>query len=88
MDRIIEKKKGLRKKHIPYILLGLFVLVLLLWAIFGNHASTIKVDAEQLTISPVTKGEFKDYVRLSGTVVPIQVVQISRRGWHRDGEGG
>ena len=45
MDRIIEKKKGLRKKHIPYILLGLFVLVLLLWAIFGNHASTIKVDA-------------------------------------------
>ena len=77
MDRIIEKKKGLRKKHIPYILLGLFVLVLLLWAIFGNHASTIKVDAEQLTISPVTKGEFKDYVRLSGTVVPIQVVQIS-----------
>ena len=77
MDRIIEKKKGLRKKHIPYILLGLFVLILLLWAIFGNHASTIKVDAEQLTISPVTKGEFKDYVRLSGTVVPIQVVQIS-----------
>ena len=77
MDRIIEKKKGLRKKHIPYVLLGLFVLVLLLWAIFGNHASTIKVDAEQLTISPVTKGEFKDYVRLSGTVVPIQVVQIS-----------
>ena len=77
MDRIIEKKKGLRKKHIPYILLGLFVLVLLLWAIFGNHASTMKVDADQLTISPVTKGEFKDYVRLSGTVVPIQVVQIS-----------
>ncbi len=77
MDRIIEKKKGLRKKHIPYILLGLFVLVLLLWAIFGNHASTMKVDAEQLTISPVTKGEFKDFVRLSGTVVPIQVVQIS-----------
>ena len=37
----------------------------------------MKVDAEQLTISPVTKGEFKDYVRLSGTVVPIQVVQIS-----------
>jgi len=77
MDRIIEKKKGLKKKHIPYVLLGLFVLVLLLWAIFGNHASTMKVDAEQLTISPVTKGEFKDYVRLSGTVVPIQVVQIS-----------
>ena len=77
MDRIIEKKKGLRKKHIPYILLGGFVLVLLSWGIWGNHASTLKVDAEQITISEVTKAEFKDYVRLNGTVVPIQVVQIS-----------
>ena len=77
MDRIIEKKKGLRKKHMPYVLLGLFVLALLSWAIWGNHASTLKVDAEQITISEVTKGEFKDYVRLNGTVVPIQVVQIS-----------
>ena len=74
MDRIIEKKKGLRKKHIPYILLGGFVLVLLSWGIWGNHASTLKVDAEQITISEVTKAEFKDYVRLNGTVVPIQVV--------------
>ncbi len=77
MDRIIEKKKGLRKKHIPYVLLGLTVLVLLSWGIWGNHASTLKVDAEQITISEVTKAEFKDYVRLNGTVVPIQVVQIS-----------
>ena len=77
MDRIIEKKRGLQKKHIPYIAGGAFVLIVLLWIVFGNHQSTLQVDAEDVTISNVTQGEFKDYVRLNGTVIPIQVVHIS-----------
>lgn len=77
MDRIIEKKRGLRKKHIPYIAGGAFVLIVLLWILFGNHQSTLQVDAEDVTISEVMQGEFKDYVRLNGTVIPIQVVHIS-----------
>ena len=77
MDRIIEKKRGLRKKHIPYIAGGAFVLIVLLGILFGNHQSTLQVDAEDVTISEVTQGEFKDYVRLNGTVIPIQVVHIS-----------
>ena len=77
MDRIIEKKRGLQKKHIPYITGGAFVLIVLLWIVFGNHQSTLQVDAEDVTISNVTQGEFKDYVRLNGTVIPIQVVHIS-----------
>lgn len=77
MDRIIEKKRGLQKKHIPYIAGGVFVLIVLLWIVFGNHQSTLQVDAEDVTICNVTKGEFKDYVRLNGTVIPIQVVHIS-----------
>ena len=77
MDRIIEKKRGLQKKHIPYIAGGIFVLIVLLWILFGNHQSTLQVDEEDITISNVTQGEFKDYVRLNGTVIPIQVVRIS-----------
>ncbi|MDO4948713.1 MAG: HlyD family efflux transporter periplasmic adaptor subunit [Bacteroidales bacterium] len=77
MDRIIEKKRGLQKKHIPYMAGGAFVLIVLLWIFFGNHQSTMQVDAEDVTISNVTRGEFKDYVRLNGTVIPIQVVHIS-----------
>ena len=37
----------------------------------------MRVESDGLTISEVTNAEFKDYVRLNGTVVPIQVVQIS-----------
>ena len=45
MDRIIEKKRGLQKKHIPYIAGGAFVLIVLLWIVFGNHQRTLQVDA-------------------------------------------
>jgi len=77
MDRIIEKKRGLQWKHTPYIAGGTLLLALILWILFGNHQSTIRIEADNLTVSEVTFAEFKDYVRLNGTVVPIQVVQIS-----------
>ena len=77
MDRIIERKRGLQRKHIPYMAGGAFLLTMVLWLVFGNHRSTLRVSAEDVTVGKVTKGEFKDYVRLNGTVVPIQVVHIS-----------
>ena len=77
MDRIIERKRGLQRKHIPYMAGGAFLLAMVLWLVFGNHRSTLRVSAEDVTVGKVTKGEFKDYVRLNGTVVPIQVVHIS-----------
>ena len=77
MDRMIERKKGLQKKHLPYVAGGLFVLLVLLWMVFGNHQRTLQVETADLTLSQATQGEFKDYVRLNGTVVPIQVVHIS-----------
>lgn len=77
MDRTIEHRTPLRRKHLPYIGLGLVVLGLVAWIVFGDHASKLRVDAAQLTVSTVTRGEFNDYVRLNGQVVPIQVVQIS-----------
>ena len=78
MDRVIEKKKGFQlKKHYPYVAGGVLLLVLVCWVLFGNHASTLKVSADELTISEVSRAEFKDYVRTNGQVMPIQVVQIS-----------
>ena len=77
MDRMIERKKGLQKNHLPYVAGGLFVLLVLLWMVFGNHQRTLQVEAADLTLSQATQGEFKDSVRLNGTVVPIQVVHIS-----------
>ncbi len=77
MDRAIENKHRIKRKHIPYIVAGAVTLIALLWIIFGSHKAALRVDRDNLTIGNVTRGEFKDYVRLNGTVVPIQVVQIS-----------
>lgn len=50
---------------------------MLAWLIFGNHASTLKVSKDEMTISEAQRAEFKDYVRTNGQVLPIQIVQIS-----------
>lgn len=77
MDRIIEKKKGVRRKHLPYIALALAAAALAAWTVLEGRAKTMRVNRDELTLGDVTRGEFKDYVRLSGRAAPIQVVQVS-----------
>lgn len=77
MDRKIEQKRGLKRKHIPYIAGGLFILVIAGWLIFGDHSSTLRVDSRTVTVANAVDGEFNDYVRVNGAVLPITVVQLS-----------
>ena len=77
MDRIIEQKHRWKQSFLLYGLGGVALMALLIWGFAGSGSNVQRVSAEQLTISSVTQGEFNDYVRLNGTVVPIQVVQIS-----------
>ena len=77
MDRIIEQKHRWKQSYLLYGLGGVALMALLIWGFAGSGSNVQRVSAEQLTISSVTQGEFNDYVRLNGTVVPIQVIQIS-----------
>lgn len=77
MDTIIEKKKGLRKKHIPYVVIGAVMLLAVCWIIFGNHASKMNVDKSRVSVQEVVSGEFNDYVRIQGQVLPINTIQLS-----------
>lgn len=77
MDIQLEKKKGIQKKHLPYIAGGALLLALLAWMLFGNHAATLKVDGQSLNIAEVRYGKFNDYIRVNGQVQPISVVQLS-----------
>ena len=78
MDRVIEKTKAQRlMKYWPYAVGCFLLLAIGSWLIFGNHATTLKVNQDELTIGNVQRAEFKDYVRTNGQVMPIQVVQIS-----------
>ena len=79
MDKLIEQPRGIARirKHWPWAAAAALLLMIAGWLLFGNHASTLRVAASDLTIADVRQAEFKDYVRLSGQVVPIQVVQLS-----------
>ncbi|MCC8088981.1 MAG: HlyD family efflux transporter periplasmic adaptor subunit [Rikenellaceae bacterium] len=77
MDIKIEHKNKIRKKHIPYILGGVFVLLVIAWAAFGNNVPTLKVDPRMFTISTVETNTFNDYVRITGQVRPVTTIQLS-----------
>lgn len=51
--------------------------MLLIWLATMNFTSTLRVDRRGLSIGKVSKAQFDDYVSVDGSVVPIQVVQIS-----------
>ena len=80
MDRRIEKKKGIRvafsRKALPYWGGGL-LLIFILWLIFRDNSSTLRVDGDTITTGDVTAGEFNDYIRISGQVQPMTTIQIS-----------
>ena len=80
MDKIIEKKKGLRilftKKALPYWL-GISVAAFTLWLFLRDDSSTLRVNGDTLSINEVKRGEFNDYIRISGQVQPMTSVQIS-----------
>ncbi|MEG1188652.1 MAG: efflux transporter periplasmic adaptor subunit, partial [Bacteroidales bacterium] len=77
MDRVIEKKKGLKKKHYPYIIGGVCLLGILGWILLGDHSSKLKVEKKGLTIAAVESNPFNDYIRLNGQVQPGSLIQIS-----------
>jgi HlyD family secretion protein len=74
MDRTIEKKRGIKKKHVFYALGAALLLVLLANMLFSDHESTLRVSRDRLTISEVVRSQFNDYIRVSGQVMPISTI--------------
>ena len=80
MDIRIEKKKGLRalftRLGVPYLAGGIFLLFVV-WLLVRDHSSTLRVDARTISVGEVVRGEFNDYIRVTGQVQPITTVQLS-----------
>ena len=80
MDIQIERKKGVRglftRRMLPYWGGGIFLLFVA-WLLLRDHASTLRIDASSISIATVERGDFNDYIRLTGQVQPITTVQLS-----------
>jgi len=76
MDKVIEKKKGLKRKHILWIAGGAILVFLLYKAIFSDHSSVFRAEKDKLTISTVEDGQFNDYITEIGQVEPISTIYL------------
>ena len=80
MDKIIEKKKGLAaaftRRALPYWM-GAVVVVFVLWLVLRDNSSTLRVNGDTLSYGSVARGEFNDYIRVTGQVQPMTTIQIS-----------
>lgn len=76
MDTKIEKKKGIRPKHIVIAGVVLVFLYFIGYIAFNDSGSTLKVEKDKLTISTTINDKFNDYISISGLVKPISTVYL------------
>jgi len=74
MDKPIEKKKGIRGRHIAWIAGAIAFAVLMYMAFFAERTSTFRVEKDKLIIETVTENVFNDYITVPGTVEPISTI--------------
>lgn len=76
MDKVIAKKKWGAKR------IGLILGILLLAGLVGGSVyyaaggSKLNVEKERITISEVTKGNFKNYIPVNGVVMPVTTIYL------------
>ncbi len=76
MDRKIEKKKGIRLKHVLYAAAGLAFILLMVKMISGSGVSTLRIEREKITVDEVQYDDFDDFIRTNGSVAPISVIYL------------
>jgi HlyD family secretion protein len=76
MDRVIEKKKWSVKRILT--IAGIVAIVALIAGsyYFTSGKSRLNVDTERITISEITKGNFKDQIPVNGIVLPLTTIYL------------
>jgi len=76
MDTKIEKKKGIRLKHIAIGSMVLMFLYFIGYLAYNDSGSTLQVEKDKLTISIAVNDKFNDYISVGGLVKPISIVYL------------
>lgn len=74
MDRVITEKRWIKKKYWKSIVGGVLLLATVGFFIFRNSTSTVRVEKDRITIEPVFRGVFNDYITNDGVAAPISTV--------------
>ena len=80
MDKIIEKKKGWRVLFTKNALkwwVGAVIAVFVGYLVTKPNNKILRVDKDTIMLANAVKGEFNDYIRISGRVQPMTTIQLS-----------
>ena len=76
MDRVIAKKYWSKKRILTISgIVGVVALILLSY-FFTSGNSKLNVDTERITISPITKGAFQEFIPVNGIVLPLTTIYL------------
>lgn len=76
MDIPIERKPGIRRRYIYLLAGGAALVALLFYFVSRDTASSMTVEKDRLTLATVKRGEFSDYIRVIGQVMPNRIIYM------------
>lgn len=76
MDIPIEPKPGVKRKHLYLLGGGVVLIASIFYFLFRDTTSSMAVEKERLTIATVGRGEFNDYIRVVGQVMPTRIIYM------------
>lgn len=76
MDRILPKKRWTTKKLLTLAGIGAIVLLIAASIYSSTGATKLNVNTQRLTISEVKKASFKEFIPVSGIVLPVSTTYL------------
>jgi HlyD family secretion protein len=76
MDRVIQKKKWSTKRILTTGGIAGIIALITLSYVYTSGKSKLNVDTERLTISEITKGNFKEFIPVNGVVMPLTTIYL------------
>lgn len=78
MDRKIKKSKWQSLR--PMAIVGILVVsASVLFAVSSRRGDMLKIDANRMRVDRVEKGQFQDFIALSGSVVPLKTYYLDAK---------
>lgn len=74
MDRKIEKKPLYKRRNFQLGIAGGIIFLILIILIISDTGSKLNVEKDKITISEVSKGDFQEFIPVTGNIMPITTV--------------
>lgn len=76
MDRKIQKKKWTPKRIATWTIGGAVVVLAIYGFVSADGSSRLNVEREKVNIASVVKGEFREFIPVDGSVLPIKTIRL------------